>query len=132
MKSWVMEAFKTGLFTPISLERGEFLLKGTEYMVVIRKNATLWKKKEIRGRGAPTRVPGDMTPAKWAAMSQPRYINCSFEEIFDSVPDYIRERMIYHLDILNRGGMAFEDNKRIRGLNSMLIAFDELMDFGDK
>ena len=50
MKPWVMEVFKTGLFTPISLERGEFVLRDTDYMIVVRKDATVWKKKKVRAK----------------------------------------------------------------------------------
>ena len=132
MKPWVMEVFRTGLFTPISLERGEFVLRDTDYMIVVRKDATVWKKKKVRARRAPTRQLGDTSEAIWAAQNKPSYIHCSFEEVFDSAPDHIREKMIYHLDILSRGGMSFETNTKIRGMTKMLVAFDDLITWSKK
>lgn len=131
MKPWVMEAFKTGLFTPISLERGEFSLKGTEYTVIVRRDAVIWQKKMIQKRTAPTRSIGDTSTPQWDGLSGVIHVNCSFEEVFESVPQHVRKEMIYHLDWLNKGGSLLFNNKRIRGMNTMLIAFDELVHFGD-
>jgi hypothetical protein len=134
MKPWVKEAFQTGLLTPISLGRGEFVLKGTEFTVIIRKDTTAWKRKQLIVRRKDARQAGDTGVAAWDPMPlSPSYVNCSFEDVFDDCPDHIKEKMIYHLDILNRGSVSYQDNTRIiRGRNMNLITIDEIQHFGDE
>lgn len=130
MKPSVAAVFKTGLFTPISLDRGEFVLKDTEYTIIVRNETILWKKKQIRNRTAPTRVIGDTSTPQWDSVIEPTYVFCTFEEVFDNVPEYIKERMIYHFDIL-KAGAPVQDGVKIRGMNSIMIHIDETVDFGE-
>jgi hypothetical protein len=113
MKPWVKKAYDTGLLNPISLQRGEFVLKHTGYQVTVREGGVYWTKRHA--------MRDEIRPGR---------IGVSFEEVFNNVPKYIQEQMVYHLDIFAAGVPESEFTSRIRGMNFDFIHFDELMDIG--
>tara|TARA_R110002110_G_scaffold367561_1_gene577355 strand:- start:185 stop:790 length:606 start_codon:yes stop_codon:yes gene_type:complete len=98
MNKFVKEAFKTGLLSPISLERGEFVLKGTEYIVIIRREHVLFQKKTIvSGKRAGRRSFSGVSQVPYV-----QYVTVSFEEVFESAPKHVREELIYHINVFNK------------------------------
>ena len=106
MKKHIKEAFETGLLSPISLERGLFSLKGTDFLVNIREDAAIWKKKIVKINGT-------------------NYTSCTFESVFKASPKHIQEKMIYHMDILNKQ-MSYSR----KGKGWSIMAHTILTDFG--
>jgi len=97
--------YTTGLFTPISLDKGEFSLNGTDYIAVARGDHVNWiVKKVIHVR--PEISHGSFARADSnASRVKIRYVSVSFEEVFDNCSDRIKKELIYHFDIFN-------DNKK--------------------
>lgn len=106
MSEAVKKAFKTGLLTPISLERGEFTLKHTGFIVTIRRDGAIWKKKVVGRAPGPHKVDKSTAVGRKAlrnsARASIRYVTIPFEEVFDECPDYIRNELIYHMDVFNK------------------------------
>ena len=92
--------FKTGLFSPISLERGEFALKDTEFILKINSLGPQWEKKSIvsitpSGRSL-TGTVGPVTSNN----KEIYYRSVTSEYILDNAPREVAEKLLFHLDFL--------------------------------
>lgn len=92
--------FKTGLFSPISLERGEFALKDTEFILNINSLGPQWSKKSLisivpTGRSL-TGTVGSVNENH----KEIYYKSVTSEYILDNSPKEVAEKLLFHLDFL--------------------------------
>jgi hypothetical protein len=94
------KVFKTGLFSPISLERGEFILKGTEFILNINALGPQWRVKTIVSVVQSCRsLTGTVSPVT-DNHKEIFYKQVSSDYILDNCPKEIAGKLLFHLDFL--------------------------------
>ena len=100
MSPLTSRVFKTGLFSPISLERGEFALKGTEFILNINSLGPQWSVKTIvsitpSGRS----LTGTVSPVS-NNHKEVFYKQVPSDYILDNCPKDVAGSLLFHVDFL--------------------------------